>query len=317
MCKKIFTVFRAIDQEYSWPIAQRDNVADQFTPQDDLLTMEKTVRDFLKLEGKIYDPESTNPRFFASEDWVQHYEKDKNVVLAALDQYKANILRMQHLYTVVDNNSYGKLLSIPNQNCKSTFQTNVMWRARALKDWANGWFITRGPDRCTKMYDKDHWLPGLTGQMVNWMKLGSYCEFNMRPVAIETMIRKVDMLEGAIDRLISKDTVQKVISQFVGLKEKLEKKADQKEDKVFTSSVIDSQMGKKLGVTNTGVENQKIEGTTYIAPKEDDVEKVKLVCKLSCVKKLFKTLRENSLETMKKCRCVSSSGPGPYPTIWT
>ena len=39
--------------------------------------------------------------------------------------------------------------------------------------------------------------------------------------------------------------------------------------------------------------------------------------KLSCVKSLFKTFREKSLETMKQCRCVSSSGPGPYPQIWT
>ena len=75
-------------------------------------------------------------------------------------------------------------------------------------------------------------------------------------------------------------------------------------------------MGKKLGVTDTGVENQKIEGTTYIAPKEDAVEQYNLVCKLSCVKSLFKTFREKSLEAMKSCRCVSPSGPGPYPLIW-
>ena len=121
MCKKVYTVFRAIPKDFSCPIAQRDNMADQFTPQDDLLTMEKTVRDFLKLEGKIYDPQTTNPRFFAPEGWVQHYEKDKNVVLAALDQYKANIIRMEHLYTLVDQNSYNKLKSIPNQDCKETF----------------------------------------------------------------------------------------------------------------------------------------------------------------------------------------------------
>ena len=121
MCKKVYTIYSAVPKEYKCPAAQRDNVSDQFTPQDDLLTMEKTCRDFLKLEGKIYDAESTNPRFFASEGWVQHYEKDKNVVLAALDQYKANILRMEHLYTVVDNNSYSNLLKIPNQDCKSTY----------------------------------------------------------------------------------------------------------------------------------------------------------------------------------------------------
>ena len=317
MCKKIYTVYRAIVKDYSCPIAQRDNVADQFTPQDDLVTMEKTVRDFLKLEGKIYDPESTNPRFFASEDWVQHYEKDKNVVLAALDQYKANILRMQHLYTIADNNSYSKLLTIPNQDCKEEFQTHILWTARALKDWGNNWFIKRNAYSSTPLFDEDFWLPGLTGQMVQWMKLGTYCEFNMRPIAIETMIRKVDLLEGVIDRLISKDTVDRVISQFVGLKEKLEQKADQKNDSVFTSKVIDSQMGKSLGVTDTGVENQKPEGTVYIAPKEDAVEDVNLVCKMSCVKKLFQQLREKSLDAMWACRCVSSAGPGPYPQIWT
>ena len=56
MCKKIYTVYRAIPKSSSCPITYRDNVSDQFTPQDDLLTMEKTCRDFLKLEGKIYDP---------------------------------------------------------------------------------------------------------------------------------------------------------------------------------------------------------------------------------------------------------------------
>ena len=56
MCKKVYTVYRAIPKQVSCPTAYRDNVADQFTPQDDLITMEKTVRDFLKLEGKIYDP---------------------------------------------------------------------------------------------------------------------------------------------------------------------------------------------------------------------------------------------------------------------
>lgn len=63
-------------------------------------------------------------------------------------------------------------------------------------------------------------------------------------------------------------------------------------------------MGKKLGVTDTGVENHKVEGTTYVAPKEDNVESFNLVCKLSCVKKLFKELREKSLDAMKSCRCV-------------
>ena len=208
MCKKVFTVYRAIPKEFNCPVARRDNVADQFTPLDDLMTMEKTVRDFLNLEGKIYDAESTNPRFFAAEGWVQHYEKDKNVVLALLDQYKANILRMQHLYTVVDNNSYSKLLSIPNQDCKSAFQTNILWTSRALKEWAEGWFINRNADTCTKLYNEDHWLPGLVGQMVQWMKLGTYNEFNMNNISNETMARKVDRLEAVIDRMMSAAAVQ-------------------------------------------------------------------------------------------------------------
>jgi len=277
--------------------------------------MEKTCRDFLKLEGKIYDMESTNPRFFASEGWVQHYEKDKNVVLAALDQYKANIIRMEHLYTVVDNNSYEGLLNIPNQDDREYFNTKVMWTSRSLKDWANNWFIKRGNVSCTKLFTKDYWVPGLTGQMVEWMKLGTYNEFNMRPIANETMIRKVDLLEGVIDRLMSDEAVQNTISKFLTVKETIEQEADQSKEKIFTSKIIDSQMGKKLGVTNSGITNEK-KGATFISPKKDQVENFNLVCKLSCVKKLFKQLREQSLDTMKTSRCVSSSGPGPYPTIW-
>lgn len=128
--------------------------------------MEKTVRDFLKLEGKIYDPESTNPRFFAPEGWVQHYEKDKNTVLALLDQFRTNTLKMEHLYTVADDNSYAKLISIPNQDDLESYKTNVLWTSRALKDWANNWFIKRNSFSSTPLYDKDHWLPGLTGKMV-------------------------------------------------------------------------------------------------------------------------------------------------------
>ena len=36
------------------------------------------------------------------------------MVLALYEQFKANIIRMQHLYNMVDDNSYGKLASIPN-----------------------------------------------------------------------------------------------------------------------------------------------------------------------------------------------------------
>ena len=317
MCKKTYTVYRAIHKDYSCPSARRDNVADQFTPQDDLLTMEKTCRDFLKLGGKVYDPQTTNPRFFAPEGWVQHYEKDKNIVLAALDQFRANTLRMEHLYTVVDNNSYSKLLSIPNQDCKESFQTNIWWTSRALKDWANNWFIKRNAYSNTPLYENDHWVPGMTGQMIQWMKLGTYNEFDMNSISNETMIRKVDFLEGVIDRLMNKAAVADTISNYVNLKEAIESTADQNKEKIFTTKVIDSQMGKKLGVTDTGVENQKVEGTTYIAPKEDAVEDYSLVNKLSCVKSLFKEFREKAMETMKSCRCVSSSGPGPYPQIWT
>ena len=60
-----------------------------------------------------------------------------------------------------------------------------------------------------------------------------------------------------------------------------------------------------------------MEGTTYVAPKPDAVEQYNLICKLSCVKNLFKTFRQKSIETMKNCRCVSSSGPGPYSNIWS
>ena len=77
----------------------------------------------------------------------------------------------------------------------------------------------------------------------------------MNPIANETLIRKVDKLEGVIDRLMNQDAVQQTISQYINVKEQIEATANQKEEKIFTSRIIDSQMGKKLGVTNTGVEN--------------------------------------------------------------
>ena len=46
------------------------------------------------------------------------------------------------------------------------------------------------------------------------------------------------------------------------------------------------------------------------------MEQFNLICKLSCVKNLFKTFREKSLDAMKQCRCVAPSGPGPFPLIW-
>ena len=87
------------------------------------------------------------------------------------------------------------------------------------------------------------------------MKLGTYVEFNMNTIANETLIRKVDKLEGVIDRLMNQDAVQQTISQYINVKEQIEATANQKEEKIFTSRIIDSQMGKKLGVTDTGVEN--------------------------------------------------------------
>ena len=77
----------------------------------------------------------------------------------------------------------------------------------------------------------------------------------MNPIANESLIRKVDKLEGVIDRLMNQDAVQQTISQYINVKEQIEATANQKEEKIFTSRIIDSQMGKKLGVTNTGVEN--------------------------------------------------------------
>ena len=58
-----------------------------------------------------------------------------------------------------------------------------------------------------KLHDSDYWLPGLTGEMVGWMKAGQYQEFDMRPIAIESMIRKVDALEGVIDRMMNSESV--------------------------------------------------------------------------------------------------------------
>ena len=75
--------------------------------------------------------------------------------------------------------------------------------------------------------DEDYWLPGLTGTMVKWMKTGNYCEFDMRPIAIETMIKNVDLLEGVIDRMMSPDTISDTISNYVNLKEVIEQDSDQ------------------------------------------------------------------------------------------
>ena len=44
--------------------------------------------------------------------------------------------------------------------------------------------------------------------MVNWMKLGSYNEFDMNNISNETMARKVDKLEAVIDRLMNSSAVQ-------------------------------------------------------------------------------------------------------------
>ena len=76
-------------------------------------------------------------------------------------------------------------------------------------------------------------------------------------------------------------------------------------------------MGKKLGVTNTGTTNDKVEGTVPIAPKPDDVENINLVCKLSCVKKLFAELRKKSMDAMMAGRPCGGGGGGPYTRIWT
>lgn len=134
------------------------------------------------------------------------------------------------MYSIVDDNSYGCLLGIPNQDCKSTFQTNVLWTTRALKDFINNWFVKKSCCGCTKLWNDDYWLPGQTGEMVNWMRLGSYKEAcQVRAIGIETMIQQVDKLEALIDRLMNKGAVNQTISKFVNLKEELEKSADQKD----------------------------------------------------------------------------------------
>ena len=80
---------------------------------------------------------------------------------------------------------------------------NVNWTSRALRDWIDNWFINKTCAIPTVLHDNDYWLPDLAGEMVSWMKMGTYVEFNMRPIGIETMIRKVDALEGVIDRMVS------------------------------------------------------------------------------------------------------------------
>ena len=72
------------------------------------------------------------------------------------------------------------------------------------------------------------------------MKTGTYVDPIMQPTAIETMIAKVDMLEGVIDRMIDSSTVADTISKHVNLKEVIEQDSDQKKERIFTSKVIDS-----------------------------------------------------------------------------
>lgn len=62
--------------------------------------------------------------------------------------------------------------------------------------------------------------------MIQWMKLGTYNEFDMNNISNETMIRKVDFLEGVIDRLMNKTAVADTISNYVNLKEAIESTAD-------------------------------------------------------------------------------------------
>ena len=76
-------------------------------------------------------------------------------------------------------------------------------------------------------------------------------------------------------------------------------------------------MGKKLGVTDTGTTNDKKDGTVIVPPDPDDVEQYNLVCKLSCVKKLFKELRDKSMDAMHQCRPCGGGGGGPFTKIWT
>lgn len=77
-----------------------------------------------------------------------------------------------------------------------------------MKDWGNNWFIKRNSYSNTELFKEDHWMPGLTGQMIQWMKLGTYTEYKgVSQVGIETMIEKVEKLEEVIDRLMNKDAV--------------------------------------------------------------------------------------------------------------
>lgn len=223
---------------------------------------------------------------------------------------------MEHLYTKIDDKAYDKMIAIPNQDNKSSFETNIMWTARALKDWGNNWFVSGSSESATKLWDEDHWLPGLTGKMVSWMKLGKYKEFDMRPIANGVSIRRVDLMEERIDRLVNSGAVQKAISKYISLKEELEKTAKQEKDRAFTAKVIDSQMGTALGTTNTGTTNEKTDGTKFIEPKEDEVEKFRMMVVNSPVLTMFQELREKALEKLKAEKEVENTDADEYPNIW-
>ena len=68
------------------------------------------------------------------------------------------------------------------------------------------WYLNSAQSK-TGLHDKDYWLPNLTGEMVKWMKMGSYQKFDNSAIGAETIIRKIDKLEGVIDRLMSEEAV--------------------------------------------------------------------------------------------------------------
>lgn len=64
-------------------------------------------------------------------------------------------------------------------------------------------------------------------------------------------------------------------------------------------------------------EEEPDDGTKYVYPSPDEVEFVNFVENVSAVKKLFKELRDKSMEALESCRPVSSGGGGAYARIWT
>ena len=89
MCKKTYTVFRAIPKTYPWPQAQRDNVSDQFTPQDGSMIGMKAVGGYY---GDDYYDTDGNATLIKSERIVYNSEEMQFIAVTTKDGHVFYVL---------------------------------------------------------------------------------------------------------------------------------------------------------------------------------------------------------------------------------